>query len=310
MKLFKCLWVAVLVALLAACGGGGVDTAAGITAVVPTSPDSQTNSAGSMTIDVVSGAGVSTNSISALEVAQAKVMLKDSKGVGVKGVIVTFVESTSSLLAIAPASKTALTDDAGQASIEIRAISTISIGATEIGASANVSTQAISAKKAIQITSAPTSATSTVSPQDLAAAINFLEVNPADKSIVIQGSGGNGRSESATLRFRVVDKNNTPVKGTIVNFEANPASDVTLNIPSATTDAEGIAITTVSSKSVATSLVVKASVSGKIIFSQSDQLLVTTGVGIQSGFEIGAENITSMVVFPAIPQMSRCGLLT
>lgn len=295
----KCLIGFVVAIALTACGGGGGSpgtTGSGIgsgqtpvtTAPTNTSGDSQANSAGSISIDVVNGAGVSSNSISAVEIAQATITLKDSRGAAVKGVVVTFAESVSNLLTVAPASKTALTDDLGQASVEIRAISSASTGATQIGASASVSGQTVSAQKAIAISSAPATGT-VVSPQELAAAINFLDVNPADKSIVIQGSGGSGRSESATLRFRVVDKNNTPVKGVVVNFEANPNTDVTLNIVSATTDAEGVAVTTVSSKTIATSLVVKATVNGKTISSQSDQLLVTTGVGIQAGFEIGAE---------------------
>ena len=290
---------ALLLATLVGCGGGGGSPGtngsaigAGQTLITPaptnTTGDTQANSAGSITIDVMNGAGVSSNSISAVEIAQAKITLKDATGRGVRGVVVTFAESVSNLLTVAPASKTALTDDLGQASVEIKANSNTSIGATQIGASASISGQTVSAQKAISISSAPATGT-VVSPQALAAAINFLDVNPADKSIVIQGAGGSGRSESATLRFRVVDKNNTPVKGVVVNFEVNPNGDVTLNIVSATTDAEGVAITTVSSKTIATSLVVKATVNGKAISSQSDQLLVTTGVGIQAGFEIGAE---------------------
>ena len=299
MSLSKNIVILIMTIALMACGGGGGSpgtTGSGIgsgqtpvtTAPTNTSGDSQANSAGSITIDVVNGAGVSSNSISAVEIAQATITLKDAKGAAVKGVVVTFAESVSNLLTVAPASKTALTDDLGRASVEIRAISSASTGATQIGASASISGQTVSAQKAIAISSAPATGT-VVSPQELAAAINFLDVNPADKSIVIQGSGGSGRSESATLRFRVVDKNNTPVKGVVVNFEANPNTDVTLNIVSAMTDAEGVAVTTVSSKTIATSLVVKATVNGKTISSQSDQLLVTTGVGIQAGFEIGAQ---------------------
>lgn len=280
-----------------ACGGGGGSPGSTVTSSgtgttgatgTTTTGDTQVTTTGSMSLDVLGGAGASTNSISVLEIAQVKVTLKDSKGAVIKGAVVTFSESVSSLLSVAPASKTALTDDAGQASVEIRALSATAIGATIITASSSISGVALTAQKAIQISSAPVTIGPVVSPQDIASAINFSDVNPSDKSIVIQGAGGNGRSESATLRFRVVDKNNTPVKGVIVDFVANPSVNATLNIAQATTDAEGIVVTTVSSKSVATSLVIKATVSGKFITSQSDQLLITTGVGIQSGFEIGA----------------------
>ncbi len=283
--------------LIVSCGGGGgspgINNTVSGTGVVPGTSltgETQTTTSGSMSLDVLGGSGASSSSLSVLEIAQVKVTLKDAKGVPVQGAVVAFAESVSNLLTIAPASRTALTDANGEASVEIRAVSGTSIGATIISAAAQVSGASLSAQKAIQISSAPPVANgASVSPQLIASAINFLDVNPSDKSIVIQGAGGSGRSESATLRFRVVDKNNTPVKGVVVDFIANPSTNVTLNITTATTDAEGIVVTTVSSRSVATSLVIKAVVNGQNITSQSDQLLVTTGVGVQRGFEIGAE---------------------
>lgn len=292
MRLIKFVLGLAVAVTLTACGGGGGSpgstTNSGVVAggSTSTSGDSQVTSSGSMTIDVLSAAA-STSSISALEIAQAKVVLKNAAGQPAKGIIVTFSEIGGGLLTMAPASKTALTDDDGQASIEIRATTSTSIGATQVGATASVAGQSVSAQKAIEISSAPASGT-VVDPQVLANAINFLDVNPADKSIVLAGSGGNGRSESATLRFRVVDKNNTPVKGTAVDFSVVPPNDVTLNIPSAVSDSDGVVITTVSSKTVATSVVVKALVTGKTISTQSDQLLVTTGIVTQGGFDLSA----------------------
>jgi hypothetical protein len=285
-----------LALFLVSCGGGGGDP--GSTTNVGSAPTSSTtgtsttgntttSATSSMSIDILSGAGVPSSSISTVEIVQAKITLKDSKGVPVKGVVVTFSESGGALLTIAPASKTALTDANGQAGVELRAVSSSGVGATTIAASASVSGEAVSVQKALAITSAP-SGGPVVSPQDLANAINFLDVNPADKSIVLAGSGGNGRSESATLRFRVVDKNNTPVKGVAVSFVVIPSTDVTLNITTGISDADGVVVTTVSSKSVATAVVIKASVDGKAITSQSDQLLVTTGIATQAGFDLSA----------------------
>ena len=154
----------------------------------------------------------------------------------------------------------------------------------------------MTAQKAITLSSAPSSGP-TVSPQVLANAINFLSVVPADQSIVLAGSGGGGRSESATLRFRVVDKNNTPVKGVAVTFAAVPAAAVTLNIPTASSDSDGVVTTTVSSKTLATALVVKATVDTKTISTQSDTLLVTTGVATAAGFDLSASkyNLNSQI---------------
>ena len=258
-------------------GGNPGGTSSGGGTVVTTGP--------TLTLDVLGGSGASASAISTVEVAVAKVTLKDASSAPIKGVIVTF--SGGALLTLSPISATALTDANGQAFIEIRATTISSQGATLVGASATVSsTVTVTAQKAIAVTSAPT--TGVVNPQDLANALNFLDTNPVDKSIVLAGSGGSGRSESATLRFRVVDKNNTPVKGALVNFSVIPPTAVNLNITSATSDSDGVVLTTVSSKTIATAVVVRATVDGKSITSQSDQLLVTTGVATQAGFDLSA----------------------
>lgn len=299
MDLCKKLIGLTLFVALAACGGGGgnagsnsVGSGAGsgttTGAAISTTGDTQVTSAGSMALQIINGAGTESNSISALEIAKAKVTLTDSKGVPVSGAVVTFSESGSGLLTISPASKTALTDSSGQASVEIKASTTTSIGATQISAAASVSSQSLSAIKALQISSAPVTSGPPLNPQDLANAINFLDTNPSDKSIVLAGAGGSGRSESASLRFRVVDRNNTPVQGVLVTFNVIPSTDVTLNIPSSTSDGDGVVVTTVSSKSVATAVVVKATVNTKSIFTQSDTLLVTTGPAIPAGFDLSA----------------------
>jgi hypothetical protein len=298
MKAFAWIGMALVAVTVAACGGGGgnpgsntTGTGTGTGGGTPITSDTggtQTSATASMAIDVLSGAGAPATSISTVEIAQARVTLKNASGSPVPGAVITFSESGGSLLTIAPISKTALTDGSGQATVEIRAANQTAVGATVVGAAANVAGTAITAQKAIAVTSSPASTGTAVNPQDLANAINFLDVNPADKSIVLAGAGGNGRSESATLRFRVVDKNNTPVKGVSVNFALVPAGDVTLNIPTALSDAEGVVLTTVSSKNVATAVVVQAVVSGKAISTQSDQLLVTTGLSTQAGFDLSA----------------------
>ncbi|MEN9436999.1 MAG: hypothetical protein RIR09_1654, partial [Pseudomonadota bacterium] len=291
MRFLNYLLVVILAGVLAACGGGGGSAGSKTESGSGTSVtgDTQTTLAGSMSIDVLSGAGVSTNAISAVEISKVQVLLRDSSGAAVPGAVVTFSESGGGLLTFSPGSATALTDGSGLASIEIRALTTASTGATTVVAQASLSKGSVSVEKAIAITSAPTGVVA--DPQTLANALNFLDTNPSDKSIVLAGAGGTGRSESATLRFRVVDKNNTPVKGAVVTFAAVPSTDVTLNIASATSDADGVVVTTVSSKSVATAVVVKATVTradSTTIVSQSDTLTVTTGVATQAGFDLSA----------------------
>lgn len=292
---FKYLSAISLLLFLGACGGGGgsaTTTASGSgTPGNSATGDQQTKATASIAMSIFSGAGTSTNSISAVEISKVSVTLKDAAGKAVSGTVVTFSDTGAGLLGFAPASKTALTDASGIASVEIRAASSNSVGATTVSATATVSGAAITVQKAIAITSAPTDGTNIPNPQALANALNFLDVNPVDKSIVLAGAGGNGRSESATLRFRVVDKNNTPVKGATVTFAAVPSGDVTLNIPNSSSDADGVVVTTVSSKSVATAVVIKATVTRpdtSTIVSQSDQLLVTTGISTSRGFDLSA----------------------
>lgn len=273
---------------LTACGGGGGNPGGTTPNGSGTSNagDTQTTAVGSVSLALVNGAGQATNSISAVEIAQVKVIVKDAGGALVSGTVVSFSESGVGLLKFAPAAQTAMTTSEGLAVIEVRAADQTKTGATSVSVTATVGGQTITAVKTLEVTNAPVSGGVVIDPQTLASSINFVSTDPADKSIVLAGAGGNGRTETGVLTFRVVDKNNTPVKGVLVDFVVNPSIDVTLNIAQGTTDADGVVITSVSSKTVATSVVVKATVNGKSITTQSDQLKVTTGLGIQAGFEI------------------------
>ena len=169
MKFLKFLLATVLVTALAACGGGGgsagTTTSGNGTSGNSATGDQQTTATASIVVNIFSGAGTSTNSISAIEISKVSITLKDAAGKPVPGTVVTFSENGSSLLSFAPASKTALTDASGVASVEIRAAFSNSVGATTIGATATVSGIAITAQKAIAITSAPTDGTNAPNPQ-------------------------------------------------------------------------------------------------------------------------------------------------
>ena len=276
--------------LLVACGGGG-GSAGTVANAAPTLPATGTTGSlitdlGTVKVELLSGSGQETQSISAIEIAVIKVTVKDVKGVAVPGTIVTFSETGVGLLKFAPDSKTALTTSEGVATLEVRAADPTKVGATTISVDATVALSKIVGTKILEVTNAPVSAGIVIDPQTLATAINFVSTDPADKAIVLKGAGGNGRTETGILSFRVVDKNGTPVKGVTVDFVVNPSNDVVLNISQGKTDSDGLVVTSVSSKLVATSVVVKATVNGKTITSQSDQLKVTTGLGVARGFEI------------------------
>lgn len=278
-----------LLVLLVSCGGGGGNpgtVSGGASGVTPPGTTVPTAVDGAITVELLNGSGQPTQSISAIEIATIKVTVKDAKGVAVPGTIVSFSEAGVGLLKFSPESKTALTTSAGIAILEVRAADSTKTGATTISVDATVALANITGTKILEVTNAPVSAGVIVDPQALATAINFISTDPADKAIVLKGAGGNGRTETGILNFRVVDKNGTPVKGVVVDFVVNPSTDVVLNISQGKTDADGSVFTSVSSKLVATSVVVKATVSGKTITTQSDQLKVTTGLGVARGFEI------------------------
>jgi hypothetical protein len=119
--------------------------------------------------------------------------------------------------------------------------------------------------------------------------IEFVSAIPA--SITLQGTGGAGRSETAVVLFRVVDVQGDPVQGQVVTFALNTTvGAITLDQTSATSDNNGLVQTTVQAGTIATSVRVTASVTsgGNIFESQSDQLVITTGIPDDDSMDIVA----------------------
>ncbi|MGZ5201072.1 MAG: Ig-like domain-containing protein [Telluria sp.] len=122
-----------------------------------------------------------------------------------------------------------------------------------------------------------------------AASVQFVQATPSTQSIVIQGQGGNGRTETAALKFKVVDIFNHPLAGAAVDFSSSTGA-VTVNKASDTTDQNGEVITTVNSGSVATSFRVKAALHDNPgVYTWSDSIVVTTGLPVQRAFSLSAE---------------------
>lgn len=126
------------------------------------------------------------------------------------------------------------------------------------------------------------------------ASLQFVQAAPADKSIVIKGQGGNGRTETATLTFKVVDINGNPLANQQVNFTTT-STDVTLNTASGKTDATGQVVTTVNSGAKPATFRVQATVPGTAtggkpdLSTMSDTITVTTGLATQTRFSMTAE---------------------
>ena len=130
-----------------------------------------------------------------------------------------------------------------------------------------------------------------------AASVQFVSATPTAQSIVIRGQGGNGRTETATLTFKVVDIFGNPLAGKQVNFSTT-SNLVTINKTSDTTDATGNVITTVNSGTAPTSFRVQAtlpntaSAGNPDISTQSDLVVVTTGLPVQRAFSISADKFS------------------
>lgn len=278
--------------MVVACGGGGGSggtpvgggsTGGGTSGTGGGATDSEKKDLISVTLFTGdTSAPVSTASISASErTARVQIKLTDSSGNPKAGQIVSFSENGPGLLVFNPVAATALTDSNGVAEIEVAALSSTSLGATTI----SVTSGDVTASKNISISSAVTEG---VDPQAAVQSVGFTSVVPSDKSIVIAGAGGTGRSETAILQFNVKDKSGNPVKDAVVDFEVVPSGVVQLNIASAKSNNDGLVATSVSSKSTATAVIVKAVVRGKSISTQSDTLTVSNGISTQRGFDISA----------------------
>ena len=123
-------------------------------------------------------------------------------------------------------------------------------------------------------------------------AIQFSGSSVAGSSIVLKGSGGQGRSEAAQITFRVVDQHGNGLPGVDVNFSATTTTGGLSVSPSrATTDSTGNVMTMVSSGTVPTPVrvIAEATRNGVKISGLSDTLTISTGLPIQKFMSMSAE---------------------
>ena len=123
-----------------------------------------------------------------------------------------------------------------------------------------------------------------------AASLQFVSATPS--TIVLKGTGGAGLVESSLVKFRVVDSNNVPVaSGVNVTFDLTTrAGGILLDGLSTAvtklTDVNGEATISVQSGTTPTAVWVNASLSATSVFSQSNQLRISTGRPAQDRFSL------------------------
>ncbi|GHE78586.1 Ig-like domain-containing protein [Thalassotalea profundi] len=126
-----------------------------------------------------------------------------------------------------------------------------------------------------------------VLPADIGS-IEFISASP--ENIGILGAGIVSGSESSTVVFKVKDTDGNPYNNRVVNFALNTdVGGISLSQNEATSNAEGIVQTVVNSGTVPTTIRVIAStmaLDGNVVFTQSSQLVVSTGLPDQDSFSI------------------------
>lgn len=123
-------------------------------------------------------------------------------------------------------------------------------------------------------------------------AIQFAGTDISGSSIVLKGSGGLGRKESAVVTFKVVDQNNNGLAGVNVSFRATTTTGGLTVLPaSGTTNSNGQVTTTVSSGTIPTPVrvIAEAVRNGRTISGLSDTLTVSTGLPIQRSMSLSVD---------------------
>ncbi|KFZ37109.1 hypothetical protein HR45_11890 [Shewanella mangrovi] len=149
------------------------------------------------------------------------------------------------------------------------------VGTDNITVTADVGGRSLTASGSLEVLSADVGS------------IVFVDATPTQ--IGIQGTG---LDESSTLRFRVLDTNGNVVPNQGVSFSLNSTSGgLTLDPASATTNSSGIVQTVVNSGTVSTTVRVTAIIDGSnpVISTQSNDLVISTGIPDQDSFSLSAE---------------------
>jgi len=124
--------------------------------------------------------------------------------------------------------------------------------------------------------------------------VQFVGSSAGANSLVLKGSGGLGRFESAQLTYRVVDQLGNGLAGVNVDFTpTNTIGKLQVNPTFATTDASGFVVTTVSSGTIPTPVRVSAAATrnGVSITGLSDALTISTGLPEQKNMSMSADKV-------------------
>lgn len=144
----------------------------------------------------------------------------------------------------------------------------------------------------ITATISGSSVTNTVTVTPLSAgSITYVSATPTN--LALKGTGGIGKSEVSTVVFKVLDSSGAVRPNTTVDFALNTTvGGITLSSASASSGSDGTVSTQVLSGIIATPVRVTATVRGTTISTQSEQLVISTGLPSQDGFSISIANLS------------------
>ena len=119
--------------------------------------------------------------------------------------------------------------------------------------------------------------------------IQFVSASPT--VIALKGTGGAGLQETSIVTFKLINETGGPVAGQTVDFSlSTEVGGITLMPASGETGFDGKVATIVQSGTVATPVRVIALANGNTIQTQSDQLTITTGIPVDGGLSLSADN--------------------
>jgi hypothetical protein len=112
----------------------------------------------------------------------------------------------------------------------------------------------------------------------------------APKQISLKGTGG---QETSKVRFRVMGVTDAPMENVDVNFSLNTTvGGLSLGNSTGKTDRAGYVSTTVKAGTISTSVTVTATVPASNISTQSNRLVVSTGIPDQKSMSIAVDNFS------------------
>jgi len=285
-KLSLIHWATVLL-MVGSISGCGDDAFTGDSDGAATSTTSSTSGAGTddgTTVEIGSGTGASfsagtlniaANSLAAGGATTISVTLQQSTGV-------LYTDSASITFSSGCTAQ-------GLATLDATVTTTTGVAVSNYAATGCSGSDTITASATINGSTISASGSLTVAEASLGS-IQFISATP--ELIALQGTGGAGLSENATLVFKVLDQTGGPVAGETVMFELNTTvGGLSITPESATSGADGTVQTTVLSGTIPTAVRVTATIivdGGTNISTQSDQLVVSTGIPDQDSFSLSA----------------------